>query len=91
MLFQEQFEDTKGAIRTGKSKTDRQYKDKAKKDKSAKCKQCFIKQPKYKFIHFIDVLKNQRRQVSHPAITILAYLSVFNIRGISFVYVIISV
>jgi hypothetical protein len=35
MLFQEQFEDTKGAIRTGKSKTDRQYKDKAKKDKSA--------------------------------------------------------
>jgi hypothetical protein len=35
MLFQEQFEDTKGATRTGKSKMDRQYKDKAKKDKSA--------------------------------------------------------
>ena len=32
MLFQEKFEDTKGAIRTGKSKKHRQYKDKAKKD-----------------------------------------------------------
>ena len=34
MIFQEKLEDTKGAIRTGKSKKDRQFKDKTKKDKS---------------------------------------------------------
>ena len=33
MLFQEKFEDTKGAIRTGKSKKDGQYKDKTKRTK----------------------------------------------------------